>query len=193
MIAPNLDGYRFAGWRGTPRCTGSELTLAQGAILLWPNVATPMSQALLKALSRHTGIPIDVPYQRLSAKQRRQVLYGTGEEWIAVTKDDWPAKTPAAAALKFQFKGLYPALEEASKLSVRLRSTLDHLIGEIECSECGGSRLKDDASAVTFRERVGVPDDVPRNNRSMRGSRCRSEPMSRVGSSRPDDDDGLKL
>ena len=60
----------------------------------------------------------------------------------------------AAAAFRFQFKGLYPALEEASRLSPRLRGMLEHLVGEIDCSECGGSRLRDDAAAVRFRERT---------------------------------------
>jgi excinuclease ABC subunit A len=52
---------------------------------------------------------------------------------------------------RFQFKGLYPALEETSKLSPSLRVRLEHLVGEVACSTCDGSRLRDDASAVRFR------------------------------------------
>ena len=55
---------------------------------------------------------------------------------------------------RFQFKGLYPALEEASKLSPRLRALLEQFVGEIDCSECGGSRLRDAAAAVRFRDRT---------------------------------------
>src|SRR6185436_17081433 len=47
---------------------------------------------------------------------------------------------------------LYPALEEASRLSPLFRMRLEHLVDEVECSTCGGSRLRDDASAVKFRE-----------------------------------------
>ena len=141
------------------------MTLAQGALLLWPSVAVPLSQAMLQALRRHTGIPLDVPYNKLRAKLRRMVLYGTGDEWITVTPEDYPAlkekkgRTKAAAAaacptFRYQFKGLYPALEEASRLSSRLRTALEHLVDEIECSECGGSRLRDDASAVRFRDQT---------------------------------------
>ena len=121
-----------------------ELTLAQGAVLLWPNVKLDVSQAMLAALSHHTGVPLDVPFNKLSAKQRRTVLYGTENDWIEI------AASKTVPGFKFQFKGLYPALEEASKLSQRLRTELDHLVGEIECSECGGSRLRDDAAAVRF-------------------------------------------
>ncbi len=130
-----------------------ELSLAQGAVLLWPDSSIPMSQAMLSALSRHTGLPLDVPYQRLSARQRRLMLYGTRDQWIEVTPADWPAakRGPTPFAFKYQFKGLYPALEEASRLSMRMRMALEHLVDEIECTECGGSRLRDDASAVRFR------------------------------------------
>ena len=47
-----------------------------------------------------------------------------------------------------------PALEEASKLAARLRALLEQFVGEIDCSECGGSRLRDDAAAFRFRERT---------------------------------------
>ena len=52
---------------------------------------------------------------------------------------------------RYQFKGLYPALEEAARLSPSLRTRLEHLIDEVTCSVCGGSRLRDDAAAVRFQ------------------------------------------
>src|SRR6185295_8613889 len=54
----------------------------------------------------------------------------------------------------FQYKGLYPALEEAARLSPGLRDKWEHLVGEVECSTCGGSRLRDDAGAVRLRGRT---------------------------------------
>lgn len=141
-----------------------KLTLANGALLLWPSLNEPLAKAMLEGLHKHTGIPLDVPYNKLNAKQRRIVLYGTDNDWIEVAPTSWapstargkkPGKQEQAApgpVFKFQFKGLYPALEDASKLSVRLRTALEHLVDEIECSECGGSRLRDDASAVRFRD-----------------------------------------
>ncbi|QDU90988.1 UvrABC system protein A [Pirellulimonas nuda] len=137
-----------------------ELTLAEGALLLWPNLRGDLARGLLEALSRHTGVPTDVPYQRLNARQRRVLLYGTGEEWIAVEGKGPQAKSHSQ--LRFQFKGLYPALEEASRLSPRLRTQLEHLVDEIECNECGGSRLRDDASAVRFRDHT--LEDVSRTS-----------------------------
>lgn len=141
-----------------------ELTLAKGALLLWPSLSVELSRSMLMALAHQADLPLDVPYRRLTARQRRTLLYGTADQWINVAAVEKPKKTKTAKAkttkkpavspiaLRFQFKGLYPALEEASKLSPRLRSQLEHLVDEIECSECGGSRLRDDASAVQFRD-----------------------------------------
>ncbi len=143
----------------------TELTLAEGAVLAWPNVEQPMFAAMLEALSTHASLPVDVPFDRLTPRQRRLVLYGTGEEWVEVKikgKAESGKRKKASAAssgfplstFRFQYKGLYPALEEASRVSPRLRTRLEHLVGEIECSECGGSRLRDDASAVRFEGRT---------------------------------------
>ena len=137
-----------------------KLTLAQGALFVWPDVSLETSQLMLTAFSAHTGVPINVPYQELSPRQRRIVLYGTSEEWISVysaaragsrAPSIGDGRTPA---FRFQFKGLYPALEEASRLSPRLRSLLEQFVGEIDCSQCGGSRLRDDAASVRFRDRT---------------------------------------
>jgi excinuclease ABC subunit A len=129
------------------------LSLAEGALAIWPNVSQPVSKAMLASLARHTGIAIDVPFERLPGRQRRLIMHGTGEEWIDVHSDDGRAK-PARPLFRFQFKGLYPALEEASRLSPALRARLEHLVGEVDCSTCSGSRLRDDASAVRFRDRT---------------------------------------
>ncbi|NOY29081.1 MAG: excinuclease ABC subunit UvrA, partial [Planctomycetes bacterium] len=138
---------------------GTQFTLAEGAVLAWPSVKQPMFEAMLKALSAHTGLSVDVPFDQLPPRHRRLVMYGTGEEWIEVKrkaesgkrkkKKDASSGFPISN-FRFQYKGLYPALEEASRVSPRLRSRLEHLVDEIECSECGGSRLRDDSSAVQF-------------------------------------------
>jgi excinuclease ABC subunit A len=137
----------------------SSLTLAKGALLVWPDVSLEMSQRMLAALATHSGVPIDVPYSDLSPRQRRTVLFGTGEEWIEVRQRAEGGGRRADRGdgpvwFRFQYKGLYPALEEASKLSPRLRALLEQFVGEIDCSECGGSRLRDDAAAVRFRGRT---------------------------------------
>ncbi len=169
------------GWCGACEGLGTEvganpaslfrsmsMSLAEGAILVWPNVKQPLFAAMLGALRDRFGIPIDVPFDKLSPRNRRLVMYGTGEEWIEVTSSELRVAskdkeqssrnsqlaTRNSASFRFQYKGLYPALEEASRLSPRLRGRLEHLVDEIECSQCGGSRLRDDSAAVRFQART---------------------------------------
>ena len=76
-------------------------------------------------------------------------MHGLPDQWLDVYPNDQPHDGPPL--FRFQFKGLYPALEEAARLSPSLRSRLEHLIDEVDCSVCGGSRLRDDAAAVRFQ------------------------------------------
>ena len=130
-----------------------KLTLAAGAVGLWPAAATPLFGSMLTALSDQARVPLDVPFDQLNAKQRRVVFHGTGDQWIDVYPPGRRKKSEAPL-LRFQFKGLYPALEEAARLTPALRSKWEHLVGEVECSTCGGSRLRDDAAAVRLEGRT---------------------------------------
>ena len=121
-----------------------KLTLAQGAVSVWPNVSVPLFHKMLGALSKATGVPQDVPFDQLGSTHRRLVLYGTGERRFKVSLEH-------GRHLTFQYKGLYNALEEASRVSPALRTRLETFVGEMECSVCCGSRLRDDAAAVRLR------------------------------------------
>ncbi len=113
-------------------------SLAEGALDVWPSLAAPVSREMLAALCKVTGLPADVPLADLSGLQQRVLFEGTGEKWIE------------AKGFSFQFKGLEAACEEAARLVVSLRGKVDAVMGEVPCSECGGSRLADVASAVTL-------------------------------------------
>ena len=137
----------------------ASLSLAEGALDLWPSLAGPAATSLgrpmLAALCVATGLPIDVPLGDLSGLQQRVLFEGTGERWIEVPR---PAGVPGKGPwFAFQFKGLEAACEEAARLVVALRSRVDAVMDEVPCSECGGSRLADVASAVQL---WGRPLDV---------------------------------
>ena len=125
------------------------LSLREGALLLWPDVTSQLSQWMLEALARDLGIHLDMPFDELDGRQRRLLLHGTSDQWHTVHKQ---GKKSGAVLFHFQFKGLYPALEEAARLSPSLRNRLELLVDEVECSKCGGSRLREDASAFRFRQ-----------------------------------------
>src|SRR5262249_29869106 len=58
------------------------------------------------------------------------------------------AERAGESAPHFQYKGLFPALDEASRVSFVYRQRLAHLVSEVPCSTCGGSRLREDAAAT---------------------------------------------
>ncbi len=124
-------------------------SLAEGAVALWPDIHHKVSQWMLAALANATNMPLEVPFDQLSGRHRRIILHGLGDKWLDVRCDGTSAGAPPM--FRFQYKGLYPALEEAARLSPSLRSRLEHLIDEVSCSVCGGSRLRDDAAAVRFQ------------------------------------------
>jgi excinuclease ABC subunit A len=130
----------------------ASLSLGEGALDLWPSLdrkdSGAVSRAMLEALCKATGLPIDVPLAELSGLQQRVLFEGTGEKWIEVARPK--GVTGSGPWFAYQFKGLENACEEAARLVVGLRGKVDAVMGEVPCSECGGSRLADVASAVTL-------------------------------------------
>lgn len=122
-----------------------KLSIRAGAIAAWPALDGPNRfLGFAEAIARHVGLSLDVPFAELSPLHQRAILHGTGEDWI-------PLK---GSTIKFQYKGLYPAIDEASRVSFAYRQRLEHLVDEVACSTCGGSRLRLDAAAVRFADRT---------------------------------------
>ena len=136
-------------------------SLADGAVTAWPNVAeSPLFRAMLTSLAQQFGIPLDVPFERLDPRHKRLVLHGTGERWMEMEGSQISNLKSEISNLKsqipnwslrFQYKGLYPAIEEAGRVSYAYRQRLFGLTGEVACSVCDGSRLRDDAANVRMR------------------------------------------
>jgi excinuclease ABC subunit A len=117
------------------------LSLRNGAVAAWPALdGSNRFVQFAEAIARHGGFSLDTPYSELTPQQQRVILHGTGEEWIPLVK----------GGVKFQYKGLYPAIDEASRVSFAYRQRLEHLVDEVPCATCQGSRLRADAAAVRF-------------------------------------------
>jgi excinuclease ABC subunit A len=140
-------------------------SLRAGALTAWPDLTpenpfTPFAEAL----ARHAGFSLDTPFEELPPAQQRTLFHGTGEAWISaeyVVPGIQPGKsgrkhkgTAAQSSVRFQYKGIMPALDEASRVSAVYRQQLDHLVNEVACSTCGGSRLRDDAAAWRIVDRT---------------------------------------
>src|SRR5262249_47444381 len=92
------------------------------------------------------GINPDTPFEDLEARHRRIILHGPGETWYTVPTD---AET-CGQGFSFQYKGLFPAIEEATRVSFVYRWKLHGMVDDIPCAACMGGRLRDDAAAVRF-------------------------------------------
>jgi excinuclease ABC subunit A len=134
-----------------------KLSLREGALSAWPDLS-PQNPFLrfAQALGRHVSFALDRPFKDLTANQQRALLHGTGDVWIPLAEPQASSGTKRKAVrhgVRFQYKGLFPAIDEASRLSFAYRHRLDHLVNEVPCSTCAGTRLRDDAAAVRFLDR----------------------------------------
>ncbi len=122
------------------------LSLRDGAVTAWPVPReNAQFQTFLEAIANEFGIPLDIPWYQLGSKHQRIILYGS-ETPIRL------AATNGSAPITFTYKGLYPAIDEASRISYDYRLSLQDLVGEAPCSVCGGDRVRDDAAAVRIND-----------------------------------------
>ena len=137
-------------------------TILDGAVTAWPDPSSAgLFRTMLVAWASDHSIPLDVPFSQLDPISQRAILYGTEDSLTTVYADadsENVAKPMAKASTKkakqdkvwfqFAFKGLFPAIEEASRLSFTYRSEFSDLVGEVPCAACSGSRVREDAAAV---------------------------------------------
>ena len=156
-------------------------SLLEGAVSAWPDPAkSPRFRRMLTAMMKECDIPLDVPFSQLEPVHQRAILFGTGDTWIPLNpseagspKTDKKTRTsksgPAAGSFRFQYKGLYPAVEQAASLSYEFRMKLFGLVGEVPCSSCQGSRLRDVASAVKLlTDRDSHPAETQSSGKTLK-------------------------
>jgi excinuclease ABC subunit A len=168
---PTCEGLGFQRGANANLLLGdTRLSLRQGAVAAWPALA-PGSAWLpfAEALARHVGFSLDTPFAKLDPAHQRAILHGTGDAWIELSADvggryaesktskpkrkgaeQSAIRNPQSAIPKFQYKGLFPAVDEASRVSVPYRQRLEHLVDEVPCTACHGARIRPDAAATRF-------------------------------------------
>ena len=102
-------------------------TLNEGAIEPWTKPKYRPLLTDLKRYARQAGIPLDAPWYELSAEHQRLVMEGEG-------------RFPGV-------RGFFQYLER-KKYKLHVRVFLSRYRGYSVCSECGGTRLRQDARQV---------------------------------------------
>ncbi|MGE3819656.1 MAG: excinuclease ABC subunit UvrA [Isosphaeraceae bacterium] len=122
-------------------------SIRQGAVAVWPRFdANPAFARMIDAMARAQGIDLDTPFDDLEGRFRRAILHGTGEVWHAVPD------SKLGPGFSFRYKGLFPAIEEAARVSFVYRFKLSGMVDDVPCAACMGGRLRDDAAAVRFHD-----------------------------------------
>jgi excinuclease ABC subunit A len=141
--------------------TSPERSLLQGAIGALPDPEQDAAfRSMLEAIGQEFDIPLDQPWYLLTAEQQRIILYGNEDRWIEVDGStlsksmqttDKNAVTHDYASFRIRFRGLYPTIEMAARLSYSHRRSLMEMAGEKDCSVCNGTRLQEVTAAVQLK------------------------------------------
>ncbi len=132
-----------------------------GAVAGWEKFdENPLLNRMMTAVADHLGFSLDTRWCDLPDEARRGILYGTAGHWYEIRLDE-PGKSGRANSkpdrtFRFQWKGFYPAIDEATKSSWQYRTRLSHLTTEIPCQACGGGRLREESAAVRLNGKTIV-------------------------------------
>ncbi len=130
-----------------------------------------MFARMIEGFAQAERIDLDTPFDDLDGRSRRIILHGAGETWyhvwrrhrrpavcgeVARPRHHAAAKSArkmpmAPGGFSFQYKGLFPAIEEAGRVSFVYRFKLQGMVDDVPCAGCMGARLRDDAAAVRFK------------------------------------------
>ncbi len=120
------------------------LSLRQGAVAVWPDFETNLHFArMIAAIAVAEGFDVATPFDELDGRARRIILHGAADTWYHVAGP--------GPAFSFQYKGLFPAIEEAGRVSFVYRYKLQGMVDDVPCAGCMGARLRDDSAAARFQ------------------------------------------
>lgn len=154
--------------RGAPAAmiiTRPHLPLLQGAVT-WhgrrDGKVEPNSKfgRMMAALAAHIGADIHAPLDDWTATQRQVLLFGsddwieTGELFVTAPRRSEDGK--AASAARFQWRGFFPAIDQATRVNWELRHRLRNVVTDIPCVDCRGGRIRPFPAAARLG---GVPRD----------------------------------
>ncbi len=126
-------------------------SLADGAVMPWSGSQSPYYDQTLQSLARHFKVTTRTPWQDLPEKVRNAILFGTGDEPVAMTYKDGVR----AYTVTKPFEGVIRNLERRKQEtdSVWVREELSRYQSEKPCAVCHGARLKPEALAVKVADR----------------------------------------
>jgi len=127
------------------------LSLREGAVAPWARSTSPYYAQTLDSLARQYKFSTTVPWSELDARVQQIILYGSGDEPVAMTYEDglrtYTTKKP--------FEGVIPNMQRRWREtdSSWIREELERYQNATTCEACTGYRLKPEALAVKIAGR----------------------------------------
>jgi len=159
-LAPRMFSFN-SPYGACPKCTGlgfelkvnpalvvpdESKSIRQGALKPWSNNMDTGYLKVLELAAKDHGFDLDTPFEAMSAKQKKVVLYGTGDAIYEITMESGLGKR----TWKTKFEGVIPNIERRYRetTSEWMRTEFEAYMTAEECSACHGARLKPEALAV---------------------------------------------
>ncbi len=144
---PTCDGLGIKQFFDPSRVVhNADLSLASGAIRGWDRRNAYYFQ-LLQSLATHFKFDLDTPFNELSAKLQKTLLFGSGDEALEISffNDRGIPKTK-----KTPFEGIIPNMERRYRETESnvVREELAKYLSTQPCPSCSGARLRIEARNV---------------------------------------------
>ena len=136
------------------------LSIRNGAIAPWRNSmerGEGWTFRIVEAMAEATGVDLDVPFGKLPAKKRDQVLHGIEGKKIRVSWGEEGTEGHGSWGIKFH--GIIPTLERRYKETTSDKMREQYLVyfNDSICDVCEGKRLRKESLAVKLSGK-GIAD-----------------------------------
>jgi len=129
-------------------------TVAGGAITPWSDSRSRYYPRLLHAVCEEYGIPRDVPWRELTARQQDLLLYARGVKGRVQVR--YQNRFGRRRVYQARYEGIVPHLmrRHNESESDSARENIEGYMRQVPCPDCGGARLNPLALAVTVDGRT---------------------------------------
>jgi len=126
-------------------------SLAKGAIEPWSKSFAPFYVQALEAVAKHYKFRMDMPWEKLKPEHQKLVMYGSGDEPIAIT---YHSKTESTWKSNKPFEGVIPSLQRRllETDSTKAQEEIGRYQTSAHCESCNGARLKPEALSVKINK-----------------------------------------
>lgn len=136
-------------------------TLADGAIVAWNPISSSYYPEMLRQFAEQFGIPMDVPFEELTADQQDMVLYGSR---LKPFHFHYENDFGGVRDVYLPFEGVMNNIDRRYRESNSdfTREQMRGYMDELTCSACGGYRLNPAALSVKVGDKhIGQISEMP--------------------------------